>query len=144
MKFTREQALQKRLKSLPKVLGSGGTTTLAKVTAVSGRWLEVQASGVLSDAVATLCKAGRTRSSSAARGAATKLSTLPNMYDVVLDVTQYFVPDGGNGDGGFWVLADVTGSIKKADLVGTWLTVASPTWACPSCRSARPRPRRTW
>lgn len=37
---------------------------------------------------------------------------------------QYFVPDGGNGDGGFWVLADVTGSIKKADLVGTWLTVA--------------------
>lgn len=124
-KLTREQALQKRLKSLPKVLGSGGTTTLAKVTAVSGRWLEVQASGVLSDAVATLPQgwAHAFLERGPWRGN-TKLSTLPKMYDVVLDVTQYFVPDGGNGDGGFWVLADVTGSIKKADLVGTWLTVA--------------------
>ena len=34
------------------------------------------------------------------------------------------VPDGSNGDSGFWVLADVTGSVKKANLVNTWLTVA--------------------
>jgi hypothetical protein len=46
-KLTREQALQRRLNKLPKVLGSGGTETLAKVTAVSGRWLEIQTAGDL-------------------------------------------------------------------------------------------------
>eukprot|EP00966_Prymnesium_polylepis_P198893 4609615-Prymnesium_polylepis.1 len=46
------------------------------------------------------------------------------MYDVVLSVQQFYVPDGSDGDTGFWVLADVTGSVTKANLVGIWLTVA--------------------
>ena len=121
-KLTREQALQKRLKSLPKVLGSGGRRAprhrgLRALARGAGVFATERCRG---DAPPSWAHAFLERGPW--RGN-TKLSTLVKMYDVVLDVTQYFVPDGGNGDGGFWVLADVTGS-TKADLVGTWLTVA--------------------
>ena len=124
-KLTREQALKQRLNKLPKVLGSGGIETLAKVTAVSGRWLEIQTAGDLRAEQA--CVPNGWAHAFLERGpwrGNLRLNTLSKMYDVVLSVEQYYVPDGSNGDTGFWELADVTGSVKKANLVGTWLTVA--------------------
>ena len=124
--LTREQALATRISKLPTVIGSGGTSTLAKITAVSGRWLEVQTMGDVRAEVATAvtgwAKAFLERGPW--RGVK-KLASLSKEYDVVLTVEQYYVPDGGDGDGGFWILADTVGSIKKkADLVGIWLSVA--------------------
>ena len=125
-KLTREQALKQRLNKLPKVLGSGGTETLAKVTAVSGRWLEIQTAGNLRSEQAGVPNgwAHAFLERGPWRGNLRLDSTLSKVYDVVLSVEQHYVPDGSNGDTGFWVLADVTGSVKKADLVGIWLTVA--------------------
>jgi hypothetical protein len=122
---TREQALARRLKKLPKVIGSGGTEVLAKITAVSGRWMEVQPVGDVraSDLSIPPGWAHAFLERGPWRGNA-KLATLAKTYDVALTIDQYYVPDGGDGDGGFWILADVTGSIKKAQLVGIWLTVA--------------------
>jgi len=124
-KVTREQALKQRLSKLPKVLGSGGTEVLARVTEVAGRWLEVQQAGDLSAPVASITSgwAHAFLERGPWRGN-TKLATLSKTYDVALTVEQYYVPDGGDGDSGFWILAEVTGSIKRAELVGTWLTVA--------------------
>ena len=124
-KETREQALARRLKQLPKVIGSGGTEILAQITAVSGRWMEVQPVGDVraSDLSIPPGWAHAFLERGPWRGNA-KLATLAKTYDVALTIDQYYVPDGGDGDGGFWILADVTGSIKKAQLVGIWLTVA--------------------
>lgn len=124
-KVSREQALKQRLSKLPKVIGSGGTENLARVTAVTGRWLEVQPTGDLRAPVASVSNgwAHAFLERGPWRGNA-KLATMSKTYDVAITVEQYYVADGGNGDGGFWILADVTGSLKKADLVGIWLTVA--------------------
>jgi len=122
---SREQALKQRISKLPTVMGSGGTETLARVTAVSGRWLEIQTMGNIKADVATVVEgwAHAFLERGPWRGVS-KLSSMSKSYDVAITVEQYFVPGGGDGDNGFWILADVTGSVKKADLVGFYLSVA--------------------
>ena len=122
----REQALKSRLSKMPVVMGSGGTETLAKITAVSGRWLEVQTCGNLR-AHEVLSVTRGWAQAFLERGpwrGVRNVTNISKMYDVAVTVEQYYVPDGGNGDGGFWILGDATGSIKKKDLVGVWLSVA--------------------
>ena len=78
---------------------------MAKVTAVSGRWIEVQTAGNLRADVATVkpgwahafLERGPWRGAFVPR----RIST---SYDVVLTVEQFYVPDGGDGDAGLWVL----------------------------------------
>lgn len=111
------------------VIETGGTHVLAQVTDVCGRWIEIKCfKGIEPKWALHFLQRSPWRANKSNKD-------MSNSYDVTLTIREFFVTgtkdiDDENrvikaADGGFWVLADVIGSIKKkADLKGYYLTIA--------------------
>lgn len=114
------QNKKKAIKAPPKkaALGSGCTIPVAKVTAVAGKWMKIEFADGIADswAEAFLERAPW-------RGVQ-EMSKMAELYDVCLTVEQFYIPDGGCGDNGFWVLGQRTGSVKLKEMTDVWLSVA--------------------